>query len=554
MSVTQSRNLSFVALVAVIALASGLPGAVSQVHAGWPAQPESLLILHTNDIHAHLMPFEDTQGSLVGGASARAALIAGLRGRRGKTLLLDAGDVFQGTPFYNYFRGVPDYRSMSLMHYDVGAFGNHELDDGPAYWLRARKEASFPILTANVFVAADSAWAAPLAPAPGAVRRSARWIGGRRVSDGAPLRFLATPYVIEDVGGIKVGILGLTTKDIVEIVDRSRNGGVAVTDPITAAAALVPEIRKKADFVIALTHLGVEDDRSLASRVPGIDMIVGGHSHTYLWQPIFVSNHNTNGYHGTAIMQAGRWGDRVGRLAIAVGPAGIRGLTDALVAARPSEGEDRAVKALLQPYADSLATAMNKPVFRTRSRVSMSGLEDGDTPLGNFVADAMLESAGGDIAIINSGGIRAPLPAGTVTVGDIFTVLPFDNTLVKVSMKGWQVRELFDFIARRIGKRGFAQISGASFVIRNGRASDIRVGGRTLESDRTYSVATIDFLYTGGDGFTQFEKAGAAAATGVLTHDAGIEFLRHHPDYEFKKRGRIRWEGGIPSRDLLSPR
>jgi 2',3'-cyclic-nucleotide 2'-phosphodiesterase (5'-nucleotidase family) len=554
LSVTRRGNLSLAALLAAAALASACPGSVPRALASWPARPESLLILHTNDIHAHLMPFEDPQGNVVGGASARAALIARLRGRPGTMLLLDAGDVFQGTPFYNYFRGVPDYRSMSLMRYDAGAFGNHELDDGPAHWLRASKEASFPILTANVFVAADSAWAAALAPASGAVRRSARWIGGRKVSESAGLRFLAKPYVIEVVGGMKVGILGLTTGDIVEIVDRSRNGGVAVTDPITAAAALMPEIRAKADFVIALTHLGVADDRALAARVPGIDMIVGGHSHTYLWQPIYVANHNANGYHGTAIMQAGRWGDRVGRLAIAVGPAGVRGLTDALVAVRPSEGEDRAVKALIRPYADSLAAAMNVPVFRTQSRVSMSGLEDGDTPLGNFVADAMLESGGGDIAIINSGGIRAPLPEGTVTVGDVFTVLPFDNTLVKVPMKGWQVRELFDFMARRIGKRGFAQISGASFVIRNGRASDVRVGGRTLESDRTYGVVTIDYLYTGGDGFTQFEKAGAAASTGILTHDAAIEFLRRHPGYEFKKRGRIRWEGGIPSRDLLSPR
>jgi 2',3'-cyclic-nucleotide 2'-phosphodiesterase (5'-nucleotidase family) len=500
------------------------------------------------------MPFEDAQGSVVGGAAARAALIARLRGRQGKTLLLDAGDVFQGTPFYNYFRGVPDYRSMSLMRYDAGAFGNHELDDGPAYWLRARRQASFPILSANVFVAADSAWAARLAPAVGAVRKGARWIGGEKVPESAPIRFLTTPYVIEEVGGIKVGILGLTTKDIVAIVDRARNGGVAVSDPVTAAAALVPEMRKKADFVVALTHLGVDDDRALASRVPGIDMIVGGHSHTYLWQPVFVLNHNANGYHGTAVMQAGRWGDRVGRLAIALGPGGVRGLTDALVAVRPDEGEDRGVKALLRPYGDSIATEMDKPVFRTTSRVSMSGLEDGDTPLGNFVADAMLESAGGDMAIINSGGIRAPLPAGTVTAGDIFTVLPFDNTLVKVPMKGWQVRELFDFIARRIGKRGFAQISGASFVIRNGRASDVRVGDKPLDPNHTYTVATIDFLYGGGDGYTQFEKAGLATITGTLTHDAAIEFLRRHPDYEFKKRGRIRWEGGIPSRDLLTPR
>ena len=554
MSVIQRRNVLLVSMAACAILALGWPGAMPRALAAWPSRAESLLILHTNDIHAHLMPFEDSQGDRVGGAAARAALITRLRAFPGKTLLLDAGDVFQGTPYYNYFRGVPDYRSMSLAGYDAGAFGNHELDDGPAHWLRVRQHATFPILSANVFVTAESAWANPLLPAEGAVRRGARWIGGDRVPDSAPLRFLTTPYVIEDVGGVKVGILGLTTKDIVAIVSRARNGGVAVSDPITAASALVPEIRRKADFVVALTHIGVDGDRALASRVPGIDMIVGGHSHTYLWQPLVVRNHNANGYHGTAIVQDGRWGDHVGRLAVALGPDGVRGVTDALIAVRPSEGEDRAVKALLQPYGDSMATQVNKPVFRTTSRVGMSGLEDGDTPLGNFVADAILEASGADIAIINSGGIRAPLPAGAVTVGDILTVLPFDNTIVKVPMRGWQVRELFDFIAARVGKRGFAQISGAAFVIRNGRASDIRVNGVTLDSNHTYSVATLDFLYGGGDGYTQFAKAGEAAATGVFTHDAAQDFLRRHPDYEFKKRGRIRWEGGIPTRDLLRAR
>jgi 2',3'-cyclic-nucleotide 2'-phosphodiesterase (5'-nucleotidase family) len=511
-----------------------------------------LLILHTNDIHAHLLPFQDPKGATVGGAAARAALIQRLRG--GRTVLLDAGDVFQGTPIYNFYRGVPDYRSMSRVGYDAGAFGNHELDDGPLAWLRVRGEATFPVLSANVFVAADSAWAATLVDAVGPVRKGARWIGGVKVPDRQRLRFIAKPYVIRDVGGLKVAILGLTTKDIVSIVSRARNGGVAVVDPVTAAAVFVPQLRKQADLVVALTHLGVDEDRRLASRVPGIDVIVGGHSHTYLWQPIFVRNGNANGYGGTGIVQAGRWGDRVGRLAIGVGPRGASGLTDALIPVRPSEGEDRAIVALLRPYVDSMATAMDRPVFQCPERVHMSGLEDGDTPLGNFVADAMLEAASADIAVINSGGIRAPLPQGAITVGDVFTVLPFDNTIVKVPMRGWQVRELFDFIARRIGKRGFAQIAGAQFVVRRGRASDIRVGGTALDSDRTYQVATLDFLYGGGDGYVQFERAGGAVQTGIFTHDAAVDFLRRHQNYEFKKRGRIRWEGGMPARDLLSPR
>jgi len=552
--VDQRRSIRLVrVVVAVLVLAATVsPLSPSRADGSWPARPDSLLILHTNDIHAHLFAFQDSKGELVGGAAARSRLIDRLRAGRGRTLLLDAGDVFQGTPIYNFFRGVPDYRTMSLMRYDAGAFGNHELDDGPASWLRARKAAAFPILSANVFVAAESSWAAGLAPATGVVRQGARWIGGMKVPDRSSLRFLTTPYLIKDVDGVKVAILGLTTKDIVAIVARARNGGVAVSDPIKVAGELVPELRKKADLVVALTHLGVDEDRALATRVPGIDMIVGGHSHTYLWEPLFLSNSNRNGYHGTAIVQAGRWGDRVGRLAVGIGPGGVSGLVDALVAVHPLEGEDKAVVEMLRPYRDSMGTAMDKPVFRTASRVSASGLEEGDTPLGNFVADAMLEAAHADIAVINSGGIRAPLPEGTVTVGDVYTVLPFDNTIVVVGMKGWQVRELFDFMSERIGKRGFAQISGATFVIRRRRASDIRVADRALESDRTYRVATLDFLRDGGDGYVQFAKAGEATPTGIFTHDAAIDFLKRHPEYEFKRRGRIRWEGGMPLRDLFS--
>ena len=562
MSVRQRRN---VLLVGVLAGAISCLVAPLAALAAWPARPESLLILHTNDIHAHLLPYVDSKGETVGGAAARAAVIARLRGGgesvprgvgpRAKTLLLDAGDVFQGTPLYNAFRGIPDYRSMSQMRYDAGAFGNHELDDGPAWWLRARGEAKFPILTANVFVSGDSAWAASLAPVAKELRKGARWIGGVRVPDSASLRHVTDPYRILDVDGVKVAVLGLTTGDIVSIVSRPRNGGVAVADPIAVAAILVPELRKKADLVVALTHVGVDEDRALARRVPGIDLIVGGHSHTFLWEPVLVPNRNANGYGGTMIVQAGRWGERVGRVAVALSPEGVRGLTGSLIPVRPSEGEDPVVVAMLQPYRDSIAVITDKPVFTTRARIPSSGLEEGDTPLGNWVADVILETAGANVAIINSGGIRAPLPEGTVTVGDVYTVLPFDNTIVTVPMKGWQIRELFDFIARRYGKHGFAQIAGAQFKVRRGRATDIRIGGRPLDSNRTYRVATIDFLYTGGDGYTMFEKAGLAEQTGKMTHDAAVEFLRKHPDYEFKKRGRIVWEGGMPMGDLMrSPR
>ena len=206
------------------------------------------------------------------------------------------------------------------------------------------------------------------------------------------------------------------------------------------------------------------------------------------------------------------------------------------------------MRAALQPYQDSIGGKMAEPIFRTDGPVSAAGLDDGETPLGDFVADVILETAGADLAIMNSGGIRAPLPAGAVTLGDVYSVLPFDNTIVTVRMEGWQVRQLLDFIARRLGKGGFAQVSGVQFVIRGDRAANIRIGEKVLESNRIYRVATIDFLYEGGDGYTAFERAGPAEPTEVFTRDAAVEFLLRHPDYEFKKRGRIHWEGSTPMR------
>ncbi|HEY6097688.1 MAG TPA: metallophosphoesterase, partial [Candidatus Deferrimicrobium sp.] len=274
---------------------------------------DSLVILHTNDTHARLMPFQGDDGKMAGGAAARAALIERERGPAGRKLLLDAGDVFQGTPYFNYFRGVPDYRVMSLMGYDVGALGNHDLDDGPVAWLRSSSNAHFEILSANVFVAADSAWAKGKEAVPASDRRGSRWIGGTRVPDTAPLRYLTRPYVLRDLGaGRTAAFFGLTTSDLPHIVAVGPNAGVAVADPVPIAERLVPELRRKANVVICVSHIGLEADRELARRVPGIDLIIGGHSHTRIDPPILVPNATPNGYHGTAIAQAGYRGEFLG--------------------------------------------------------------------------------------------------------------------------------------------------------------------------------------------------------------------------------------------------
>jgi 2',3'-cyclic-nucleotide 2'-phosphodiesterase (5'-nucleotidase family) len=317
-----------------------------------------------------------------------------------------------------------------------------------------------------------------------------------------------------------------------------------VADPVAVAAALVPELRRDADVMIVLSHAGLDDDRRMAARVPGIDVIVGGHSHTLLEAPVVVLNPaNANGYRGTAIVQAGSKGRWLGRTTVHFEGPRLERVTGASLPVRASEGEDPAVARLLAPYRDSVSAAVSVRVLRTPRRLGTEGLRDGDTPLGNFVADALREAGGADLAIQNVGGIRAGLPAGDVTTGDLYAVLPFDNHVVGVEMEGWRVRQLLDFIARRIGSGGFAQVSGVRFTISGNRASDIRVGREPLDGNRTYRVATIDFLYDGGDGYTHFAKAGPAVDTGLHQRDAAIQFLRRHPDYEFVDDGRIRWEG-----------
>ena len=138
---------------------------------------DSLVVFHTNDTHAQLMPYTLKGGPPAGGAAARAALIGRVRGSdRARTLLLDAGDVFQGTPYFTFYRGRPDYTLMTRMGYDVGILGNHDLDDGPAAWRRAASEARFPLLSANLYGAAESTWA--LGDSVSAEdRKGARWVG-----------------------------------------------------------------------------------------------------------------------------------------------------------------------------------------------------------------------------------------------------------------------------------------------------------------------------------------------------------------------------------------
>ncbi len=529
---------------------AGCAGAATEGSGG-----DSLVILHTNDVHSQFDPLEMDGDRRLGGAAARARILERQRALGGRVILLDAGDLVQGTPYYNTFRGEPDHRLLDLLGYDAIALGNHDLDDGPAAW-RARATATrTPILSANVFADAESAWAGPAdPPVPAAARRGVRWVGGDRVADRVEARYLAAPFVILERGGLRIAVFGLMTEALTRIVIPSRNHGVMVGDPIAAAAELVPRLRRNADVVVALTHLGVADDRRLAERVAGIDVIIGGHSHTPLFRP---ASARGPGAAATPIAQAGSRGAYVGRTTLTwQTPDRIR-CRGQLIEVRPEEGGDPKIDAFLDRYRRDLSKGLEAVVFHLPHRVSSHGLRLGESPLGNFVADVIRLRTGADIGVMNAGGMRASLPAGDVTVGDIMRVLPFENRLVVASMSGTQVRALLDRAARRIGKGGFGHFSGVRYVVRGDRAAEIYVGGRPgaggapLDANRIYRIATIDFVAEGGDGLMPSRDSILFEETNTRLDEAASEFLRDHPEYRFEKDGRVGWRGATKAlRDM----
>ena len=523
---------------------------------GAPGGPplDSLVILHTNDVHSHLDPY-DVGARTVGGAAARAALIAREAALGGRVIVLDAGDLVQGTPYYNQFRGEPDHKILDLLKYDVIALGNHDLDDGAEAWAKRAAATRTPIVSANVLRISPNG----NGDVPPEIARTAKWIGGGKVAAGSRFSLLAKPYVILERGGLRIAVLGLTTYSIDRIVAARYNAGVAVANPITAARYWVPLLRKQADVVVALTHLGVDQDRVLVDRVPGIDVVIGGHSHTPLFAPVFETAGGMGG--ATAITQAGLWGRWVGRTTLRWSRDGrVRGTTSRLIEVRPADGEDQRVASLVASYRRRLGSGLDRVVFRTPASIAMDGKREGDHPLGNFVADVMRARMNADLAVMNAGGIRAGFPAGDVRERDVLTMLPFDNHLTVVSLTGTQIRRLLDRFAARLGKSGFGHVSGLSYTIQGGRAMDIRVWsagqrgsstwhGRTagpgapLDANAHYRVATIDFLANGGDYFDELRDGTNLETTSILLSDAAIAFLRDHPDYRFGRDGRVQWRG-----------
>lgn len=492
----RSRVQIFI-VVAAFACLSAVPLCIA---GGCDASSEfKVTILHMNDPHAHYDPYRITKdGGPIGGFAKAKTIMDGVesrnRGESKDTLKLMAGDLLMGTLYSTAFKGDLGVRLMNEMGFDAMVVGNHEFDYGNANLLRIKKMMQFPLLSANI-----------------------------RTADGKhPFQRVITKTL--PVSGALVVIFGLTTDQTPTSTLPDNVKGLAFDDPVETAKQIL-EPFDDADFIIALTHIGLEEDERLAAACPKIDVIIGGHSHTYVDAPRKIGN--------TIVSQAGAYARCVGRLDMDVKNGKVVTHQGKLVDLTEKTGEAPNLRSIIEEYRKPLETAMKVKVGETRVFLDgrLSSVRSGhESNLGRLIAYSAGESCGADVAIINGGGIRSSINEGIITLGDVHTVLPFGNTVVKLEMTG---EDLVGILQRsadlKEGSGGKLQTYGVGFANKGGKVVIEKIRDRAFSPADTYSVAINNFLLAGGDGYTDFKDKGKNTRnTYVLLADLLVDFFKKH--------------------------
>lgn len=480
-----------------------------------PGGRVELTFFHTNDTHAHLKPFQRGRDKpLVGGIAHLAALLARKRKEYPDSLLLSAGDVFQGTLFYNFFKGEVDFRCMNLLGYDAMCLGNHEFDDYQEILLRSLGMLKFPALSANL-----------------------------AFSSVTELNRLVQPFVIRELAGVKVGIIGLTTDELTRLTNPKYLNGVVVNDCVGILHNFVAMIRDQVDLVVILSHIGLNRDLEIAATVDGVDLIIGGHSHVALPRPVLVESPLGR---KVVVNQAGEWTEHLGMVRIAMDRETKKWeyLEGGLLPVGPDSGTDAEIDRLVGDYDQLVHQEVKRVIGRTK--VPLIGSKEisrtRESNLGNLIADALRRHYRADIGLCNGGGIRTSIFGPEITIEHVLEAFPFDNLSVVLSLKGEQIVQAFRHVAREMQGDlfgGFLQVSGLKVVYARGDLQEIRLAdGQPLEPGKIYQVAMSDFMAAGGDGFLMFKDV-PEFLDGSKINDLIIAHIEEKGDVTCETEGRI---------------
>ena len=483
-------------------------GKTITVEVPYKVEGYKLSLMHTNDTHAALKY-----------APNRATAVKQVRAKNPDTLLIDAGDVFSGSLYFNEFKGQADLKLMNYMKYDLMVPGNHEFDlgeaDGNDELADFVSYANFPFVSSNVDYSSDQYMDSLFRD-----QTTAKPYNGRLYEG-----------VIKVVDGKKIGFFGLTTEETATI---SSPGPVQFQNYIEEAKKAVATFEEMGVHqIVAVTHIGfndnptVDNDLLLAEHVDGIDVIVGGHSHTRLTAPVVITEGKTE---PTVIVQADQYSQFLGTLDVEFDKDGkIIKHAGSLIDVRGLQPDPYAVN-LLAPFKEVVDKISNDPIGvsllaplenpRDEGDVNAPSVRKNETPLGNLITDGMFEKAleyDANVigAVQNGGGIRAAIDAGDVTTGEVLTTLPFGNTLAVMNLKGSELLAAFErsVSVYPIESGGFLHVSGFKVLFDSSKPAGERIvevtydGDKKIDPNSMYKVATNYYTAQGGDNYQEFKAA-----------------------------------------------
>lgn len=495
-------TLSVVALVLIILLS-----ACSE-------RPRPLTILYTNDMHAHFLPWPALRDKPpLGGFAALDYYVTLERKKDPRALLFDSGDLMTGNLIcnirFNDAEGGALIEMMNMIGYDGMVFGNHELDKPIGNLRRFTEIADFPIFCANFI-------------------------------DSTGKDFTKEKYHIYNVGGLKVGVIGVTYHKMAGMANPDNLDGYDSTDPLQAINQVLPELDPKSDLIVVLSHLGIEADRELAQKISGVDIILGGHSHTRLDKAEKIN--------GVLICQTGSHVRNLGKLSLKVAGDSIYSYHDTLI---PMTAENIKADSALTSLIDSMAAIIDEE-FGAVIGTLASDWEtayQAESNIGNWITDMLRAKTGADIAIVNSGGIRKRIPAGQIILRDVYEMLPFDNYVSFFECSGEDLKTIFEANAdAEAGERSFGslQISGASYVyeMKDGRPiiSEMKVGGKPINPSKTYRIATIDYVISNADKYLKITPKNVTESNQLLS-DLIVQCIKEVGTIDSKVEGRIKRKG-----------
>lgn len=474
-----------------------------------------LAVLHINDMHSRIDEIaasaatcrpQDAEENKCFGGSARLA--TAIRERRAAhdaagmpVITLDAGDQSQGTLYYTTYGGRAEVQMMNAIGFDAMGIGNHEFNRGPESLARMIDTADFPLVSGNI-----------------------------RVDDSSPLAGKIADHVIVERDGERIAILGVTTPDTIFL--SSPGEGVTFEDEVAYLTRAVAEMQGQGiTKILLLSHVGFARDRELAAAVDGLSAIIGGHSHTLMSNSVegaveYATLIQSPSGRAVPIVQAFAFSRFLGELELEFAEDGAvisAGGDTILLDASFAAAED--IEALIEPLRAPIQTLVQTPVTDIAADIdgSRETCRAQECEMGNTVAEAMLAEVaaqGVQIALANGGGVRASLTAGTVTLGDVLSVLPFQNTLYTLEIPGAAVVAALEHGVNGVeeGAGRFPQVAGLRFKLdlsvapNEGRVSEVEVAGpdgwAPIDPSATYGLVTNNFMAGGGDGYAMLKESG----------------------------------------------